>query len=263
MRPVTLSVLLSAILPLVHADVKFTSPAGGETFTGGGSIKAAWTDSGNAPSISDLSTYQLFLCAGGNDPGTFIQLASITEKGLFSNGNTAEGTVAAGVGDDAPANAYFLKMISVASTGGTVTNYSPRFSLSGMTGTFPANVQLGAKGVSGASGPPSDNQIAGAGGAVPAGGVAESFSLPFAEQTGPIRYAPMQKYPPTKITAKTKTPLYATSPYTVATTYLPILQGVTTQTGSVTWSFSQYENTVAAAPAPSDPMQKFLNRWKD
>lgn len=74
MRLVILSVLLTAILPSVHADVKFTSPAGGETFPGGGSIKAAWTDSGAAPSISDLTTYQLFLCAGGNDPDTFVCL---------------------------------------------------------------------------------------------------------------------------------------------------------------------------------------------
>ncbi|KAE9971081.1 hypothetical protein EG328_003769 [Venturia inaequalis] len=263
MRLAVLSVLLTSILPSVHADVKFTSPAGGETFTGGASIKAAWTDSGAAPSISDLTTYQLFLCAGGNDPNTFIQLASITEKGLFANGNTAEGIVGVGVGDDTPKNAYFLKIISVASTGGTVTNFSPRFSLSGMTGTFPASVQAGAKAVSGTAGPASVNQVAGAGGAVPAGGDAASYALPFIAQTGPIRYAPMQKYPPTKIVAKTKTPLYPTSPYTVATTYLPILQGATTQTGSITWSFSQYENTVAAAPAPSDQMQKFLNRWRD
>lgn len=34
-----------------------------------------------------------------------IQLASITEKGLFANGNTAEGIVGVGVGDDTPKNA--------------------------------------------------------------------------------------------------------------------------------------------------------------
>lgn len=74
MRFLAFSVLLTSILPSVHADVKFTSPAGGETFSGGGSIKAAWTDSGVAPSIADLTTYQLFLCAGGNDPNTFVCL---------------------------------------------------------------------------------------------------------------------------------------------------------------------------------------------
>jgi hypothetical protein len=74
MRLVLLSVLLTALLPSVFADVKFTSPAGGETFSGGGSIKAAWMDSGDAPSISDLTTYQLFLCAGGNEEGTYVCL---------------------------------------------------------------------------------------------------------------------------------------------------------------------------------------------
>jgi hypothetical protein len=64
--------LLSALLPPVLADIKFTSPAGGETFTGGGSIQVKWTDSGDAPSLSDLSTYQLLLCAGGNEETAIV-----------------------------------------------------------------------------------------------------------------------------------------------------------------------------------------------
>lgn len=137
-------------------------------------------------------------------------------------------------------------MISVASTGGTVTNFSPRFSLSGMTGTFPANVKTGAKSVTGTSGPARINAVAGAGNTPPAEGVAASFALPWAAQSGPIRYAPMQKYPPTRITAKTKTPLNPTSPYTVATTYLPPPTVISTQTLPVTASFSQFENTVGS-----------------
>lgn len=74
MRLVAFFVLLTTLLPPVHADIKFTSPAGGETFSGGGSIRAAWADSGDAPSISDLTSYQLFLCAGGNDEGTYVCL---------------------------------------------------------------------------------------------------------------------------------------------------------------------------------------------
>jgi hypothetical protein len=73
MRLVALSVFLTTLLPSVFADIRFTTPAGGETFTGGGSIQAAWSDSGDAPSISDLTTYQLFLCAGGNDDGTYVR----------------------------------------------------------------------------------------------------------------------------------------------------------------------------------------------
>ena len=70
--------LLAAITPFTLADVEFTSPAAGATLTGGGSISIEWQDSGNAPSISDLTTYQLFLCAGGNDDTTFVS----TRRGL-------------------------------------------------------------------------------------------------------------------------------------------------------------------------------------
>ena len=49
-------------------------------------------------------------------------------------------------------------MISTA-TGGTVVNYSDRFSLSGMTGVFPANVQAGLKTVTGTSGPKTENNV--------------------------------------------------------------------------------------------------------
>jgi len=265
MRLTSLSLLLTALLPSVYADVKFTSPAGGETFTGGGSIKIAWTDSEEAPSLSDLTTYQLFLCAGGNDNPTIVQLLDITDKGTFANGNVAEGTIPATIGASTPTNAYFFKIISVASAGGTVTNYSPRFSLSGMTGVLPASALQGANAISGTSGPARVNAVANAQdpAAAASSGATGSFAVPFMMQTGPIKYAPMQTYPPTKITAKTKTPLNPTSPYTIATTYLPAPTIQSTMTQQVTWSFSQIENPAPAAAMPSDDMQKFLNRWKD
>ena len=64
--------LLLASAPLVFGDVKFTIPAAGASIAGGGTISVGWTDSGTAPSITDLSSYQLFLCAGGNDPTNFV-----------------------------------------------------------------------------------------------------------------------------------------------------------------------------------------------
>ena len=64
--------LLAAITPFALADIEFTSPTAGAKLTGGGSISIEWQDSGSAPSISDLTTYQLFLCAGGNDDTTFV-----------------------------------------------------------------------------------------------------------------------------------------------------------------------------------------------
>ena len=80
------------------ADVKFTSPSGGSSVTGGQPLKVQWKDSGDDPPLKDLQTYQLFLCAGGNDPDNFIQLAPLAEKGQFSAGNSVSGTVSTGIG---------------------------------------------------------------------------------------------------------------------------------------------------------------------
>jgi hypothetical protein len=156
-------------------------------------------------------------------------------------------------------------MISVAAEGGTVINYSSRFSITGMTGVFPDSVVTGLKTVSGTNGPPTENNVGQAATVVNVNtGAQGSFAIPFAEQTGPFKYASMQKVPPTKITKKTKTPVNPTSPYTIATTFLPPAQTIqSTVTDSVTWSYSQIENTVAAASMPTGDMQKFLNRWKD
>ncbi|KAK5200844.1 Cell wall synthesis protein kre9 precursor [Cryomyces antarcticus] len=90
--------LLAALTPFALADVQFTSPAAGATLPGGGAISVAWKDSGSAPALSALTSYQLFLCAGGNDNTNYIQLAAVTTQGTFAAGNIAQGTVAAGIG---------------------------------------------------------------------------------------------------------------------------------------------------------------------
>ncbi|OCK76099.1 hypothetical protein K432DRAFT_408445 [Lepidopterella palustris CBS 459.81] len=255
--------LLAAITPIAFADVEFTSPKAGATLTGGGSITVEWKDSNNAPLLTDLTSYSLFLCAGGNDDTTFIQLTAITTSGMFAAGNQAMGTIGVGVGASTPTNAYFLKMISVATTGGTITNYSPRFSLTGMTGTFPPNVIAGANAITGTDGPPTVNQIAannpGAAGTV----AASEYFVPYTMQTGLTKYAPMQPVPPTKITKQNPTPQYPTSAVQFASTFLPIPKQVTTMTQSQTFSVSSMENTEPAAAMPSDDMAKFLARWKD
>lgn len=240
------ALLLSVVLPLLNfasADIEFTSPAAGMTLTGGGAITITWQDSGIAPSLSDLSTYSLYLCAGGNDPSTIVQLATVTTQGSFANGNTAEGSFSATLGASTPANAYFFKMVSQDTSGGTVTNYSPRFSLSDMTGTFPQNVITGMQSVTGTEGPPTQNDV---GSPAPASATG-SFALPWSMQTGLTKYAAMQSFPPTEITAKTKTPLFPSSPYTIATTLMGPPTILTTVTQAVTWSFSQQENPVCCS----------------
>lgn len=137
----------------------------------------------------------------------------------------------------------FLKMISAAS-GGTVVNYSDRFTLSGMTGTFPPNVVSGIAGVTGTGGPPTENNVNN-NAAVPAAGEAGGpYAVTYTAQTGLTKYAPMQGKPGTKITAKNPTPQYPTSSASTATTIWPTPSQVTTHTVSATYKAPDQENTV-------------------
>jgi len=60
-------IALTALVPLVGADVEFTAPKAGSIFDGGTTITVQWQESNKEPLISELTTYQLFLCMGGND----------------------------------------------------------------------------------------------------------------------------------------------------------------------------------------------------
>ncbi|KAL8749997.1 MAG: hypothetical protein Q9184_006594, partial [Pyrenodesmia sp. 2 TL-2023] len=155
----------------------------------------------------------------------------------------------------------FLKILSVGAKGEQVTNFSDRFTISGMTGVFPPDIQAAVEGVSGTDGPSSTAQNAPEVGA----GVAEGvYAIPYAEQTGLIKYAPMRSAPPTKITAQKASPRYPTSKVSIATTFLPTPKQTTTMTASQTVNTIQSKAFQApAASMPTDDMQKFLNRWRD
>ena len=64
--------LLAAVAPYTFADVEITSPSAGATAVGGQLLQISWKDSGTAPPINKLQSFQLFLCAGGNDAGSFV-----------------------------------------------------------------------------------------------------------------------------------------------------------------------------------------------
>lgn len=75
----------------------------------------------------------------------------------------------------------------------------------------------------------------------------DQFAIPYNSQFGPTKYAPMQSVPPTKITkGGNPTPLYPTSAFTIATTWLlpnPSIKTTTTQ--QQTASFDSIENPVS------------------
>jgi hypothetical protein len=64
--------LLAALTPFASADIEFTSPKPGDKLTGGEAIEIKWKDSGEAPALADLTTYEIFLWAGGNGEGESV-----------------------------------------------------------------------------------------------------------------------------------------------------------------------------------------------
>lgn len=141
-------------------------------------------------------------------------------------------------------------MISTAKEGGTVTNYSNRFTVTGLTGVTPATYQQAVTALAGSTaGPATENAVSNAAQAPAAGGAAAGagaagFNVPFNQQEGLTRYAPMQGVPPTKITAKNPTPLFPTSAFEIAKTWVAHPSQVTTLTESQTFSVQSKENTV-------------------
>ncbi|KAJ4291949.1 Cell wall synthesis protein kre9 precursor [Kalmusia sp. IMI 367209] len=256
--------VLAAFTTLASAGIQITSPKAGDKLTAGNALKVEWKEGGSGPDVADLTTYQVFLCAGPNNPGDTSTINFvITPSGDFAKGgSSAEGKVDKGVGGNSPANAYYVKIVATAKKGGTLTVFSDRFSFTGMTGSFSSAFTTAMKDVTGTDGPKDVDATVGdtADASSPAD---EEFEVDYTMQTGATRYAPMQPVPQTKITAKAAKPQYPTSSVAIAKTKLPIPSIQTTITQSQTHKVSSIENTVAAAPMPSDDMAKFLNRWKD
>jgi len=244
----------------VFADVKFSTPAAGGSVPAGTAYKVTWTDSTTAPVLADLKSYNLLLFTGSNTNP--LPVTTLITGGLFTAGNSVSITVPPGIGGPGK-NAYFLQITSVANEGGDVINYSDRFTMTGMTGTFTAEQAAALKDVSGTAGPPTSNNVGAADGADASGTADGEFGVTYTAQVGNTRYARMQPVPGTKITATNTAPMYPTSSVSFATTFLPSPSIATTLTQPQTYSASSHANTAAAAPQPTDDMQRFLARWKD
>ncbi|RMD42012.1 hypothetical protein DV735_g3103, partial [Chaetothyriales sp. CBS 134920] len=253
--------LLAAFIGLARADVEFLTPAAGSSQS---SLKLSitWKESGTAPAITEFTAYQMYLCAGGNDADEYVDLTELVAAGDFSDGNSATATVTTGLGANVK-NAYFIKIVST-TPGGAIVNFSDRFSLTGMTGVFPAKVVTALKSVSGTAGPATINAVTADTGEDQSTTDPALYTTPYTQQSGSIRYAPMPPTAPTKITAKAASSQYPTSAYTVYKTYAGTPNAITTHTLQQTFSVSSREATQQAAGQPTgNAMQKFLDRWRD
>jgi Yeast cell wall synthesis protein KRE9/KNH1 len=175
----------------------------------------------------------------------------------------------------------FLRMQSTIHQGGRVINYSPHFYIAHEAVVSPTETQskanthdLRLKGLPRELELPSTNikaELRKRDG--------DPFTVPLSLQFGPTIYAPMQSYPPTKITKMSPTPQYPRSSFVLASTpLLPNKNIQTTMTQGITWAFSQIENQVGvinesqiqanrqqepAQSMPTDDMVRFLGRWRD
>jgi Yeast cell wall synthesis protein KRE9/KNH1 len=140
----------------------------------------------------------------------------------------------------------FLKMISSGPDTSSVVNYSKRFSLTQMTGTFSSRVKEGISSVSDTDGFTSsdeDHDELRKRQAVDPG----LFTVPYQDQlTGLTRYAPMAQQPGTAITARAASAQFPTSIFSIATGYLPLPTFQTTITPAPTPYAVSIENTVSS-----------------
>ncbi|PWY63897.1 cell wall biosynthesis protein [Aspergillus heteromorphus CBS 117.55] len=272
MKVVRAVLLVLSILSASFASVEFISPATGTAIQAGDIATARWRDSGTLPPMSELVQYSLYLCAGGDMSGSYEDLVLLIKDAAFAQGDSVSFRINADVGGN-DANAYFLKMIA-SGPGISVVNYSDRFTLTSMTGLFSPLVLQGIYSVNNDTGDSFDGnhkheilqkrQVDG------------SYTIPYHLQTGPTRYAPMAKKPESTIPARSPTPQFPASAYTIATTYLPPATVQVTLSASLTYSVASIENTykktlinmatpkASPAPHPHDvQMKQFLERWKD
>ncbi|KAJ6263160.1 hypothetical protein Dda_1721 [Drechslerella dactyloides] len=250
-----------------RGEVVFTAPVSGKAFPANKAFSVTWSDDGNDPKILTSSAFTLDLCTGSN--ANILPLTTLVAGQTFS---TAAGTVPVTVISTlaGPGAFYFLR-ITWTTADGTVVNYSDRFSVTGMVGTW-SPAQLAANGAGDTDRPPAVHPAAAAAKAPdPAAG---QYGIPYNQQTGAIKYAPMQPRlvltaivgvlrPGSKITAKNMKRLNPTSAYTIFTTKGPQPLATTTITQPITYQQTTVVNEAAPAPMPDDDMAKFLNRWKD
>ena len=237
--------ILSSLLSTVSADVEFTSPSTGDSYSGSSgsaSVKIAWDDADDSDSdlsLDNVKTYTILLCTGPDADGTIQCLpdALVDAQAIASKEKTVSisNTLV-------PNGYYYFQIYTVFNSGGVTIHYSPRFKLTGMsgpTGTLDVTV--------------TGNAPAGDVHGFPTATVdSRSFTVPYTLQTGKTRYAPMQSQPGTTVTATTWSMKYPPSAVTYYSTKLasPVVQSTITPG----WSYiaESAVNYASVAPYPTN-----------
>lgn len=227
-------------------DVEYTAPKAGAKFDGSSgtaSVEITWkddSDSGTDLALTNVQSYTISLCTGP-DAGGSIQCLTpplvqpTTIPSLKTTVSIKQGLV--------PDGYYYFQIYAAFGNGGSTINYSPRFQLTGMTGP------TGTLAVTVTGDVPAE-QIQNMNAAQ--GINSQSFSIPYTEQTGRTRYAPMQTQPGPLVTATTWTMRYPTS----AVTYYSTKAGSPVVYSTITpgWDYTAESavNYASVAPYPTN-----------
>jgi len=261
MRSFQILSALAAVLPLASAYPVFSTPAAGASLAST-EVTITWTDTGS-PGITNMGAFVIDLYGGSNTGATKLQ-ASVASGAASAMSATA--TIDDTVGGSTIENAYYLKMTTQVTGGGEIITFSPRFSITGMTGTWPTTftvTETSASAEISTAGTLSGVTISSSSSSTGSYHETGSYAITYTLQTGGTRYAPMPLRPGTTITATHTNPQYPTSSVSIATTYLGTPNVIFTQTDSINYSAASHPNTNAAASQPTGDSAKYLARWKD
>lgn len=244
---------LLVLLGLCVADVSVTAPKVGASFSGGSTVTISWSDSdpdsSNVFSLANAKSYSILLCAGPNSNikcfKSFVNNQAIPLKSYSAE--IPASLISNGV--------YFFQIYTVFKKAITI-NYTPRITLTGMTGPSTTTDALGVKLVLSTlntfTGQGPDPQTPSGGtGPAPATIDTRLFTVPYTLQTGRTRYAPMQMQPGSTVTMSTWSRRFATSSissYYVSVTGSPAV--VSTITPG--WSYTM-ESAINYASVAADP----------
>ncbi|CEP20710.1 KRE9 [Cyberlindnera jadinii] len=238
---------LLSLFTCVVGDVSISNPTKGQTFAVSGSsvsVTVTWIESNADPLLTDMNKYTFLVCTGPNSDINCFKSTSTTVKASELSSYSKTMSIPASLGADGQ---YYIQIYATTDNGYTI-HYTYRFTLTGMTGsTEPSGDDTN---------PPTAQTSLAADGATAVTGTAlsASFSLPYSEQTGPTRYAPMQTQPGTTVTATTWSRRFPTSSVTYFSTLTggTMLQQVSTVTPGWSYTISSAANWASPAPYPSD-----------
>ncbi|KAJ6015034.1 hypothetical protein N7540_009625 [Penicillium herquei] len=274
---------LCALWPAISTlfAVTVAQTISGLTFDSRDVVSLVWAFEGSAS-----TSYTFWLCAGDETTGEYETLVPVVEDMTYTSGNWVSFRVDQSVGGN-DENAYFLKIVPSDSQN-SLSGFTSHFTLTNMKGSFSSEVSSAINSMKPIPIPWKlvESQLVAATEATPSLNASKSFlelptptvdselnhhelrrrvvevdphTIPYGEQLGPTKYAPMPKRAGTTIADRSPTPQYPPFPFSIATTYLPAPTVVYTDTAYATWTAHSIENT--AAPAPMPTLDKRMQDW--